>query len=227
MLFSLLFFFANPTFADTKEDVELFMSHFISDEFWSPVRNRGRFEVTASLYANELQSHGVRVVDSARFRDMILPHTRQELIDQQEALVADTVLEYYGAAYLSDITDFFRTETGERMLLVAANEDIFVIGFGISGWSDKIDSWADYLSLQDLTHYSAFTSTPAGTFFVNTNQEATRVLLSPLRAHPNHFTPNLNQSFVLEILEADGVVEVSNRFAHQALLREIAAVLDQ
>lgn len=62
--------------------------------------------------------------------------------------------------------------------------------------------------------------------FVNTNREATRVLLSQLRAHPNHFMPNPNQSFVLEILEADGVVEFSNRFVRQTLLREIAAALE-
>lgn len=164
MLLILLLLSAKPTFADTREDVELFMSHFISDDFWSPVRNRGRFEVTASLYADELQRYGVRVADPARFRDMILRQTRQELIDQQEALVADAVLEFYGAAYLSDIADFFRTKTGERMLSVAANEEMFVVGFGVSEWSDAIDSWAGYLSLHDRTRYSAFTSTPAGNF---------------------------------------------------------------
>ena len=216
-----------PSFADTRGDVELFMSHFISDEFWLPVRNRGRFEGTASLYANELKKFGVQIVDPARFRDMVLPHTRQELINQQEALVASTIVEFYGSAYLSDIANFFRTEAGKRMLLVAANEELYLIGFGPAKWGDRIDNWADHLSLQDLTHYSAFLSTPAGDFLVRTGEEATRALLSPLRAHPNHFTPDLSQSFVLEILEADGVVEFSNRFQRQTLIRDIAAGLDQ
>ena len=229
ILASFLLFLAKPSFADAREDVEFFMTHFMSDGVWGSIRNIGRFNVAANEYADELQIYDVDVIDTARFRDMIIPHIRQELIDQQEAHVADAILEYFGADDLSDIVYFFRNETGEKMLVVAATEGISMYGHRRRQWSEEMVGWSDYLSLQDLTYYSNFISTSAGAKFIHSRDELLQFAFRAFLRSPARFKfePNLNQPFILEILETDGVVEFSNSLGHQTLRREIGGGLDQ
>lgn len=236
LLICLLFISPKPSFADTSEDVELFMSHFISEGFWFGVRNRGRIDA-AYFYATALGQIDVQIADMTRFREMTPAETVQEIFNQQEALVAGIIVEHYGVEYLSDIADFFQTPTGERMLLIAAQEGIFVQRSDTtevfierrfeSEWNYNFASWTDYLTFQDFTQYSAFTRTPAGAFFIENTWEIRRISRAEIVASPYFFKPNLNQQFVLEILEAEGVVEFRNRFARQTLVREIKAALGQ
>lgn len=220
-----LLFIAKPLYADTKEDIDFFMSHFLDEAFWSPARNSGRLNV-ANFYEEELRANDIQVVDEARFRDMIPVETVQEVIDQQEALVAETISEYYGVEYLSDIVDFFRSPTGERLLSIAEKEGTFASRQSVTDWNEGIQSWDDTLSLQDFTRFNAFTRTPAGTFFIQRTLEIRQISISKLIASPYFFEPNLNQQFVLQIFETEGIVEFPNRFVRQTMIREIEAVLE-
>ncbi|WP_342075070.1 hypothetical protein [Yoonia sp. SS1-5] len=220
-----LLFITNPLYADAGEDIDFFMSHFLDDAFWSPARNSGRLNV-AYEYEEELRAKDIQVVDEARFRDMIPAEAVQEIIDQQETLVAETISEHYGAAHLSDIAEFFHSPTGERMLLIAEEEGTFASGRSVTDWNEGIQSWADNLPLQDFTRYNAFTRTPAGTFFIHNALEIRQISMSRLTASPYFFKPNLNQEFVLQIFKAEGVVEFPNRFVRQTMIREIEATLE-
>ena len=113
------------------------------------------------------------------------------------------------------------------MLSAAAEKNLFSQDVYRTDWNEKIEDWSDCLQLRDFTRFSAFTLTPAGRAFTNKTSEIPDTWRYELSHRPLRysFRPNLNQHFIVEILEADGVVAFSSPTDRQNLIREINAAL--
>lgn len=217
--------FGKGTFADTNDDARFFIAHLMGEGIWFRLRNNHSFN-TAHFYREAFKTHNAHVVDERRFRSMLPSRTAQDIFDQHRSFVESIIIEQFGADDLSEVIDFFQSPTGERILLIAEDEGLFVPKYtGRDGYLEVLDDWASYLELDEFTRYSAFISMPPGESFLQTRQEVQDITMATISTAPGFFQPDLN--VLLEIIEADGVVEFPNDFVREDMKREIEAFLAQ
>ena len=222
---SLMILSGNAAVADTREDARFFTTHLMGKGIWFRIRNDHRSN-TVRFYSEALKTHNARVVDESRFFEMIPARTAQDIFDQHRAFVENITVEQYGPDRLAQIVDFFETPTGGRMLSIAEDEGLFApVHMGNLEYREVLDNWASYLELDDFTRYSAFTSGLPGGSFLTTRQEIQDITMSTISTAPGFFQPNLN--VLLEIIEADGVIEFPNDFVRTNSIREIERYLAQ
>ncbi|MDO6589002.1 MULTISPECIES: hypothetical protein [Rhodobacterales] len=213
------------SFADTSEDARFFISHLMGDGLWIRIQTDHRLN-TERFYREALDTDNARVVDERRFYALIPKRTAQDIFDEHRTFVENITVEQFGADGLSEIVDFFQTPTGERMLSIAKDEGIFEPKYsGRYGYREVLDDWGSYLELDDFTRYSAFTSRPPGEAFIVTRQEIQDITMSTISTAPGFFEPSLEP--LLEMIEADGVVEFPADFVRQNMIRDIERFLAQ
>ena len=157
------------------------------------------------------------------FLDLMPESATNDAVYRLKNHIAEVIIQSYGSEYLAEISNFFRTQTGERMLIIARQNELFKRLHRQSPHGGPVERWKTYLSLGDLSHYRAFTNTPAGKFFVQQTWAVRRKLHYEIHEISRWPNAPLDQSYFVEILEADGILKFPNRTMRTSLIQELSA----
>lgn len=218
----ILVLFGTSAIADSEDDTELFMSNFIPQKYWD-IAYRTGLRNKAWLYVNPLLERNIVIKDEERFQEMIPEIATDEAVQRLKLQIANIIIDRYGPDHLAEIADFFRTPFGEEMLSIAKDNNLFVKLHSQSPRGGPIERWRPYLSPQERAQFSVFTNTPAGQAFVTQTWAVRRSLHYQFLERSLWPAPPLNSPFIVEAIQADGILKFPNIIARQSLLRELEA----
>jgi hypothetical protein len=210
--------------AGPQEDANFFLDHFVGKRHLT-IHLPSFKKHSPVYYRSAFRDKGVIILDPKRFQEGLPP---EAAIDAAAALRSDLsslIIENYGAENLAAITAFFRTPLGERMLVIAKNEQLFHLTARQTKDKGPIHRWPHYLSRLDRARYQTFADTSAGRFFITQSWTTARSInarLSRLSQFPN--LP-LNRSYIIDLINTDGIFQFPNRIARANLIRELSAKL--
>lgn len=140
--------------------------------------------------------------------------------------MAAFLIEAYTPERLKDIVTFFKTRTGQEMLQIAEDNELFKRISYQSPRKGPVAQWKPYLSLQQFTAYKSFSATDSGRFFVEETYRIRRSLRYVIWERAGWPEPPLNTPYIIELLNVDGIFEFANPAARAGLIRNLRANLD-
>lgn len=222
LLAFVLVMFGTPSLADPEDDVALYIEHFIDQSYWDSAHRRGK-GVSALLYRKSLSERGVAIVDRKAFINMIPDVAADEAVERLKWHAGQFIIESYGQRYLYEIAVFFRTPTGQKMLAIAKDQNLFKVLHRQSPKGGPIERWRDHLSPLDRARFNAFANSEAGQFFVTQTWAVRRSLHYLIGESSRWPEPPLNRPYIVDILKADGILKFPNRIIRQTLISELGA----
>ncbi|MEP3635985.1 MAG: hypothetical protein ABJN14_01825 [Paracoccaceae bacterium] len=223
ILILLLALWGTTAHADEKEDAAFFMTHFFEPDFWETERRKFLNWGGSAYYHDLLWARNIQILDRTRFNSMFPQSAADDAAQQFERHASDAIIAFYGPENLAQLVDFFQTPTGYKMLEKAKADNLFRRTNLVSPLRGPVAKMKDYLKFSEHTRYSSFASTPAGQFYVQQTYVLRRTLSYDRELRFRWYMPPLDQPFLIDIVEADGVLKFPNRIARDALIREIKA----
>ncbi|MEP3847490.1 MAG: hypothetical protein ABJM43_19260 [Paracoccaceae bacterium] len=237
ILILLLALWGATAHADEKEDAAFYVTHFLpsflagTDAFPRPTG----FFPWDRYYKDLFASRHIQILDRKRFNSMFPQSAIDDAFQQLRGYTSEAVVEFYGPENLAQIADFFQSPTGqlifERIRLGREKtEELLRNPNSSSGTVRRL--WTNpgtgtrlehLLKFSELSRYNAFANTPAGQIFVEQENVLRMTLRRDKRRLSLWYTPPLDQPFMIDIIEADGVLRFPNRIARAALIKEIKA----
>ncbi|MCF6273072.1 MAG: hypothetical protein L3J37_07755 [Rhodobacteraceae bacterium] len=218
----MLVLLGNSAFADSEDNTEFFMLNFIPQKYWDIAYRTGQRN-KAWLYINPLLERNIVIKDEERFLEMIPEIATDEAVQRLKLQIENIIIDRYGSDHLAEIAGFFRTPFGEEMLSIAKDHNLFVELQSQSPQGGPIERWRSYLSPQERAQFSVFTNTPAGKAFVTQTWSIRRSLHYQFWDRYLWPAPPLNSPYIIEIIQADGILKFPNIITRQSLLRELGA----
>ncbi len=222
--------FGTTAFADPEDDAEWYMSHFLTESYWDTAY-RNCLRHRARLYYEPLEERNISILDKERF-DMLIPESAaDEAFLRLRGQLANTIIEGYGPEHLNEIVNFFKTPLGDEMLAIAKGRDLFADKLIQSALDGPVRPWLNLLSTQQRLQFNSFGITPAGQAFISQTWAVRRILFYQKYYHHDHqkraylrwAAPPLDRPYIIEMIQAGGILRFPNPIARQSLLNELSA----
>ncbi len=210
-----------PALANPENDAAWFIEHFVDQRYWVSAHQTGQWN-SARIHREALLERGVIIVDEERFAEMIPETATEETVKRLKSRIATIIIESYGPKHLSEISGFFRTPLGEKMLLMAKDNDLFAYLRYASPLNGPVDEWKHYLQPMERIRYMTFTGSPAGHVFVNQTWAVRNSIIHEIRESWRQPDLPLNRPYIVEILKADGIAIFPNPIARRSLITELS-----
>ncbi|MEX0366323.1 MAG: hypothetical protein AB3N22_09670 [Ruegeria sp.] len=223
-------------FASPRDDAAYLASQFLHEESIRQMRARAA-EVYVGRLAILLREYNIKVKDFDRFEDLIPDAITEVAIKGFLETGTQRYIETFTAQQLKEIADFHRSNAWQKLYRVsyeqmlregsrAENRTIIVPGF--HGYEES--KIRELLSFQDFLQFRAFFDSEVGKVFAEKVESLFLHLgvgVLSASVHVRRFEPTLNAEFVIEALEAKGVVEIPNPVVRKNLVAQIRKELPQ
>ncbi|MEX0317635.1 MAG: hypothetical protein AB3N21_06775 [Ruegeria sp.] len=231
LLFSVVIIFCIGTkvSASSKDDAAYLARQFIFEEQIQEMRERAAKAYVARL-ARLLSEYSIKVKDFGRFEDLVPQAITDIAVNGFLDDGTQRYLETFTAQQLNEIAIFHRSGAWQKLYRISyeemsregPGEEKTIIIPNFHGYEES--KIKELLSFQEFLQFRAFFDSETGKVFMDEVESLFfHLAFDALAAsvHLRRFEATINAEFVVEALEAKGIVEIPNPIVRKNLIAQI------